>query len=163
MNEKKAISLPFILKLSLDVLIVVGLVVYALAGYNSISTLENIPPLSTAFTFVLFVIGGISLIAILFFLRKVVDSLVKGTPFIWDNVKSLKKISICCFIISFCYIVNILINNQLSNLQIVSLDSEGVHTDIEFLVFFFAGCFILILSQVFKQAVQFKEDNDLTI
>jgi hypothetical protein len=55
------------------------------------------------------------------------------------------------------------INKQYVNFTLVAIDNKGIHTDLEFLIFFFAACFIFVLSQVFKQAVEFKEENDLTI
>ncbi|HCW04918.1 MAG TPA: hypothetical protein DGK91_10605 [Clostridium sp.] len=68
-----------------------------------------------------------------------------------------------CFTITACYIINFIINNQFRDFKFILIDEQGILTDIEFLIFFFTGCFILILSQVFKQAIEYKEDNDLTI
>ena len=75
----------------------------------------------------------------------------------------LKRISLLCFLISICYAINFVINGQYKNFNIAYVDTSGIHTDIEFLIFFFVGWFILILSQVFKQAVEAKEENEFTI
>ena len=123
----------------------------------------NMEPSRFIITYILFSIGGISIILILFNLRKVVRSLINITPFVKDNVLCLKRISLLSFIISICYALNFVINGQYKNFNIAYIDSSGIHTDIEFLIFFFAGCFILILSEVFKQAVEVKEENEFTI
>lgn len=155
--------LPKLLKLSLDLLIVVGAAVFAWQAAGSVINLKDSLSIGIVVTFILYITGSLSLIGIMISLRIVIASLIKKTPFIWDNVKGLKRISMFCFIISLCYAMNIVINNQFMDLRIVTLDRNGIHTDIEFFIFFFAGCFILVLSQVFKQAVEFKEENDLTI
>ena len=91
------------------------------------------------------------------------NSLVKITPFIWGNVKSLRNVAISCFTVSGCYVVNFFINNQFLNFKLIEIDVTGIHTDIEVIIFFFPGCFTAILSKVFKQAIEVKEENDLTI
>ena len=123
----------------------------------------NMEPSRFIITYILFSIGGISIILILCNLRKVVRSLINITPFVKANVLCLKRISLLSFVISICYALNFVINGQYKNFNIAYIDSSGIHTDIEFLIFFFAGCFILILSEVFKQAVEVKEENEFTI
>ena len=91
------------------------------------------------------------------------NSLVKANPFVWKNVESLKIVATSCFIICACYVLNIFINNQYLNLKLIEIDAKGIHTDIEFIIFFFAGCFTLVLSKVFKQAIEVKEENDFTV
>jgi hypothetical protein len=159
----KTKSLPMFLKISLDILILLGIIVFVWSAAGSFKNLNGALTPRLFITFIIFLVGGLSLLGMLYSLRGVVDSLIKRTPFVWSNVKSLKRISIFSFIISICYALNILLNNQFTDLKIVVLDLKGIHTDIEFLIFFFAGCFLFILYEVFKQAVEFKEENDLTI
>ena len=157
-------SLSSLLKLMLDGLIIVGFIVYLLIlrkslvvqGINLLS-FENIT------TCILFVLGGFALLCIMYYLRRIMNSLVKANPFVWENVESLKVVAISCFIISGCYVLNFFINNQYLNFKLIEIDAKGIHTDIEFIIFFFAGCFTLILSKVFKQAIEVKEENDFTI
>ena len=68
----------------------------------------------------------------------VFKTLNRKDPFHMDNVKSFKKMSICCFAIAFL-------------------------TIILFMVFIIGGLFLLLLAEVFRQAVMVKEENDLTI
>lgn len=157
-------SLATFLKISLDIMIVIGIVIYFILSKGML--MEKAVDMAWAryiITYALFSIGGISVILILFNLRRVVTSLINVTPFIRDNVLYLKRISLLSFAISICYALNFVINGQYKNFSIAYIDSSGIHTDIEFLIFFFAGWFILILSQVFKQAVEVKEENEFTI
>ncbi|MBZ9688775.1 DUF2975 domain-containing protein [Clostridium estertheticum] len=157
-------SLASLLKISLDIMIIIGIAVYFIMLKQTLT--EKAVDMSSGrfiITCILFIIGGISVILILFNLRKIVNSLINVTPFIRDNVLCLKRISLLCFSVSVCYALNFFINGQYKNYNFAYVDSSGIHTDIEFLIFFFAGWFILILSQVFKQAVEVKEENEFTI
>lgn len=157
-------SLASFLKISLDTMIVIGIVVYFILSKGMyIGKAVDMAWGRYIITYILFSIGGISVILILFQLRKVVSSLINITPFITDNVLSLKRISLLSFVISICYALNFVINGQYKSFSIAYIDATGIHTDIEFLIFFFAGWFILILSKVFKQAVEVKEENEFTI
>lgn len=112
---------------------------------------------------ILFFIGTCSLIFILYSLRRILKSVIKEGPFNMSIVKNLKNIATSCFVITGCYIVNFFYNNQFKNFAIIEIDSKGIHTDTEFLIFFFAGCFVLLLAQIYKQAVEVKEENDYTV
>jgi hypothetical protein len=111
----------------------------------------------------LFFIGTSSLVFILYSLKRILKSVIKEGPFNMSNVKSLKNIAISCFIITICYLVNFFYNNQFTSFALIDIDTKGIHTDTEFLIFFFAGLFVLILAQIYKQAVEVKEENDFTI
>jgi hypothetical protein len=157
-------SLASLLKISLDIMIITGIVIYFIMLKQTLME-KGVDTSWDRFiiTYILFAVGGSSIILILFNLRKIVKSLINITPFIRDNVISLKRISLLCFAISFCYAINFVINGQYKVFNIAYVDSSGIHTDIEFLIFFFVGWFILILSEVFKQAVEVKEENEFTI
>lgn len=144
-------------------MIILGIIVFLWAAFKSFTDLSSLNSIKLFITYALFLTGGLSLLGMLFYLRKIIDSLIKKTPFTWGTVKSLRMIALLCLVISICYGINMFINRQYLNFTIVSIDMNGIHTDLEFLIFFFAACFIFVLSQVFKQAVEFKEENDLTI
>lgn len=163
MDNKVNSGIPQFLKISLNIMLILGVFVFLWAIFTSFSGLSQFKSIKLVLTFILFLTGGASLLCMLYYLRKIITSLIEKTPFTWGNVKSLKCIAIFCMVISICYGANIFINKQYLSLTIVSIDKYGIHTDLEFLIFFFAACFIFVLSQVFKQAVEFKEENDLTI
>ncbi|MGV2643982.1 DUF2975 domain-containing protein, partial [Clostridium perfringens] len=111
----------------------------------------------------LLVIGISSLFYIVFQLRGIIKTLVKGDPFVRSNAVAFKKISLASLIISLCYILNLFINSNLIEFKFIYVDNMGSHTDMEVFIFLFAAAFIFILAKVFDKAVTFKEENDLTI
>lgn len=82
--------------------------------------------------------------------RKIFKTLNRRNPFMMDNVKSLNRIAVSCFLIAAAYVVKIFFYNS-------------VLTVILTMVFIIAGLFSIVLAEVFRQAVEVKEENDLTI
>ncbi|MFT8392324.1 MAG: DUF2975 domain-containing protein [Sporolactobacillus sp.] len=95
-------------------------------------------------------ITGIFALIIVFELRRIFRQLNQRHPFIMENVRSLKHMAIASFLIAFCYGIKIICFNSFLTMIIA-------------MVFIIAGLFSLVLSEVFLQAVQVKEENDLTI
>ncbi|MCX7708476.1 MAG: DUF2975 domain-containing protein [Clostridia bacterium] len=95
-------------------------------------------------------ISGFFSIMILHDMRKIFKSLNKKDPFIIENVKCLHRIAVSSFGISICYIIKIFTFNTFLTIILT-------------MVFIIAGLFTIILAEVFKQAVKYKEENDLTI
>jgi|LSQX01.2.fsa_nt_gb hypothetical protein len=93
---------------------------------------------------------GIAATVAVFELRKVFITLNRMDPFRSDNVVSFRRISMCCFFIAAAYVVKIFMFNSFL-------------TIILFMVFVIGGFMLMILSEVFRQAVKVKEENDLTI
>jgi len=156
-------SLSLFLRIFLEVVGIGGFILFLFIFKKTLTSDLDFSSIKTIITCLLFITGSISLFTIIFYLRKIVISLINVTPFINENVKSLKRISICSFTISATYVINFFVNNTFKDFNLIVIDKKGVQTDVEFLVFFFAGCFILILSKVFKQAIEYKEDNDFTV
>lgn len=151
------------LKVSLDILIAIAVIIYVVIIIRSVSSKPDFSSLRNTITYSLFLIGGGGLYVILSSLRRIVNSLITSNPLIHDNVKRIRNISTACFVVAAGYILNFFINGQYLDFRVVYIDNKGIHTDLEFLIFFFSGCFILILSEVFKKAVEVKEENDYTI
>ena len=81
---------------------------------------------------------------------KIFNTLKLNTPFIKDNVKYLKTASIQCGIIAAEYLLGIYFLRSVFALVIIGVFAVG-----------WIGLYVL--SELFKQAVEFKEENDLTI
>ena len=112
---------------------------------------------------ILLVVGTSALVFILYSLRKSLKSVIKEGPFNMGIVKSLNNIALSSFVITICYLINFFYNNQFKSFSLINIGPTGIQTDMEFLIFFFAGCFVLILAQIYKQAVEVKEENDFTV
>lgn len=95
-------------------------------------------------------VTGIVCLVLVNEIRKIFKSLDKVTPFMMDNVKSLNRIAACGFIIAAAYIVKIFFYNS-------------VLTAVLAMAFIIGGLFAVVLAEVFRQAVEAKEENDLTI
>lgn len=122
----------------------VPLIITGYGRYNSYFR-ENIPQLS-----VIFIVSGLFAVLIIRELRKMFRSVLANDCFIYENVRSLNKMSIYSFIIAmitccrlFLYITPAVV--------------------IVILVFVIAGLLCKVLSQVFDKAVTYKLENDLTI
>lgn len=157
-------SMSSILNIVLTITLIIGVIATGAIFYNTFFNMkEEISALVKFLVALLLIVGINCVFLIVFQLKKVVQSLVNADPFIASNVVILKRVAIECYTIAGCYIVNFLVNSNLKEFQFAYVDNKGIHTDMEFIIFLFAGCFISILSNVFKQAVEFKEENDSTI
>lgn len=158
-------SMSSVLKKTLDVLLIIGAIATILIFKSVIlgKVSEEISIGTKVLIAVLLAVGICCVFLIVFNLIKVLNSLVNSNPFVASNVIILKRISMQCFAIALCYIINFIFNSNLKEFQFIYVDNGGVHTDMEFIIFIFAGCFIYILSKVFKQAIDYKDENDFTV
>jgi hypothetical protein len=99
---------------------------------------------------IIFMIAGVFALIIIWDLRNMFRTVMKENPFVRGNVESLKRMGFCAFVITVLMAVRLLFVVTPAALVLV-------------LVFLVAGLFSLVLSQVFDQAVTYKQENDLTI
>ena len=104
--------------------------------------------------------NGLLMIGIAIQFLKMFRSLEKNQPFTLDNVNILKKTGFLSFIMSWLWIIDLLImifiiKNTYINYIIVLL--------FLFILFFGVGIALWTLSLLFLQATKYKEENDLTI
>ena len=77
-------------------------------------------------------------------------TLLVGNPFVDKNVAHFRKMAVACFVIALIYAVKCIALFTVAALVIT--------------VIFVVGClFCLTLKDLFKQAVNFKAENELTI
>ena len=164
MKENKYNSMAKFLIMVLNVLIIFGVITFICLIISTLAPNEiGESNRKYIVNVILFFTGTSSLVFILYCLRKILKSVIKVGPFNMSIVKSLKNIALSCFVITICYIINFFYNNQFKSFSLIDIGPTGIHTDTEFLIFFFAGCFVLILAQIYKQAVEVKEENDFTV
>lgn len=99
---------------------------------------------------VIFFVAGVFAIVILWELRNMFKTVINENPFVKENVNSLRRMGICSFAISVSMAVRLVFVITPAALVLVA-------------VFLIAGLFSLVLSQVFDQAITYKQENDLTI
>lgn len=157
-NLSKALSII------LNVAIIFGIILTGILIYDTFINrkIQNIL-IDQGIVIALLVVGISSLFFIVFTLKGVIKTLIKGDPFVRSNAIAFKKISLSCLIIALCYLINLFMNSNFKEFKFIYVDNMGIHTDMEVFIFLFASAFIYILAKVFEKAVSFKEENDLTI
>lgn len=102
-----------------------------------------------AFSAIVF-LSGLGCVYILYHLKMMYKTLLVGNPFIEANIIHLRKIAVACCVISVLFIVKCAFLFTLAAAVIAFV--------------FLVGClFCLTLKDLFKQAVNYKTENELTI
>lgn len=87
---------------------------------------------------------------IIFQLRKMMKTVIEGNCFVQQNVISLEAMSVMSVFISGIFAIKMILMPTPATFIII-------------IVFFVAALFSLVLSYVFRDAINYKEENDLTI
>lgn len=147
-------SLSTFVKYLLDLILLGGIVIFISLPLSLKWYLYSTYGIVTNFVFyfllALLYITGFFAILIVNEIRRIFKSLNKNDPFVMENSISLRNMGIYAFIISFCYIFKIIFFNSIATVIII-------------MIFVIAGFFSIILSEVFRQAVIAKQENDYTI
>lgn len=99
---------------------------------------------------IVFAVSGLNGILIVNELRKMMKTVLEADCFVEDNVKSLRRMARYSLVISIFFFIKVLLVPTPATLIII-------------LVFFIAALFSVVLSCVFQEAVNYKDENDLTI
>ena len=146
-------GLSGLLKIILDLVFVGGILIFASLPitlkwyFNVINRIGNE---SYIFLMLFLYLTGFFCLLIIQELRQIFKNLNLKTPFIMSNVKGLERMAISSFVISAAYFVKVACFNSFLTIILA-------------MVFIVAGLFCIVLAEVFRQAVQVKEENDLTI
>lgn len=95
-------------------------------------------------------ISGIFASTLLYNLKTAYKSFAKDNPFVMENVKYLNAIALCCVGITLCYVVKCVFLFTPATLMVV-------------LVFGLSILLAVSLRDLFRVAVEYKEENELTI
>lgn len=101
------------------------------------------------FTGILYLSGLLSLV-VLYELKVIFKSCIDANPFVFRNVKSLRRIGFSSLIIGIMFVTKAILFPTFLTLIVI-------------FVFLLAALFCFVLSDVFEEAVNYKIDNDLTI
>ena len=91
--------------------------------------------------------------------RRVLRTILQGTPFSAENAVSLRRAAVCAFVIAGAALVRVVwsIWFHHSLLPLVTYNALFVP------IFAMAGLLCLVMSALFRQAAEMKSENDLTI
>lgn len=145
-------SISGLIKIFLQVLIIVGGIILILLPILLQKYIEYINPMLNYYpSLILLYISGIPAIIIVYEFVQLFETLKEDNPFIEKNVKSLKISSICSLIIAIEYAIAIfIVTNSIFGIIIVG-------------VFIIAWLGLYILAELLQKAIEYKEENDLTI
>lgn len=102
---------------------------------------------------------GICTAVILWQGKRVLDTILKGNPFVMDNAKSLKRAAVCCFVISGAALGRLI----WGFIYYQSIAPLLTYNALFVPIFLMAGLLCMVMSALFRQAAELKAENDLTI
>lgn len=148
MNDR----LTIITKRMLDIMFYIGIVIlvllpaiiYIFSKYNNYYKKYVVVMFSTLF------VSGIIALLIISELRKMFRTVIADDCFVAENVASLVKMGNYSFIIAMLTLARSIFYVTPASIVII-------------IVFVIASLFSKVLSQVFKKAVAYKKENDMTI
>lgn len=142
----------YMTKICIDILLYVAIVCCILVPFSSswLFRYFGIVEAEAFFVKAILLASGISCVYILWQLKVIFKTLMAGNPFIHANVACLRKIAIACVVISFTYLIKMMVMPTISTMVIV--------------VIFIVACLLcLTLKDLFKQSIYYKDENDLTV
>ena len=103
-----------------------------------------------AATFAALYVGGAGAIWLVIEFLRLMRTVVRGTPFVYANVRSLRHIGVCCMICSAAIIFMLFFDFSVTLLICVGILLFGLLCS-------------AVLAALWKKAVDYKQENDLTI
>lgn len=91
--------------------------------------------------------------------KRVLDTILKGDPFVLDNAKSLKRAAVCCFVISGAALARLI----WGFVYYQSIAPLLTYNALFVPIFLMGGLLFMVMSALFRQAAELKAENDLTI
>ncbi len=95
-------------------------------------------------------LAGVCAVYILFNIKKMYKTLLDGSPFVDANVAAFRRMAVAAILICVIFVVQAILAFTLGSVTIA-------------LIFAIACLFCLTLKDLFKQAINYKTENDLTI
>ncbi len=141
-----------ITKYLLDFMFFAGIIITMLLPICGKWITPYLPGFQTHFTeaVIIFFVLGILAVAILGELRKMFRTVLADNCFVQENVVSLQRMGTYSFMVALISMVRVLLYMTIAMLVVI-------------IVFLIAGLFSKTLAFVFDRAIQYKEENDLTI
>ena len=144
-------SLSNFIEICLKVIFVVGIIIYITLPWllNMYVDIFN-PVLNYTAALVILYASGIPALVIVYEFIKIFKSIKLDNPFTLENVKYLKAVSICSLIIAVEYVIGMFFIVSIFEIILIAV----------FIIMWLGG---YILAELLRRAVEFKQENDLTI
>ena len=125
-----------------------------LGGFGSLFKYAPVGVLSLFFW-----VCGTCTALILWQARSVLDTILGGNPFQLKNARALNRAAVCCWVISGAALVKLALWLWLER----NIAPLFTYTTLFIPAFLMAGLLFQVMSALFRQAAELKEDQDLTI
>lgn len=102
---------------------------------------------------------GVCTALILWQAKEVLDTVLEGEPFQMRNAEALNRAAVCCWVISVAALVKLVVWLTLEK----TVAPLFTYTTLFIPGFLMAGLLFQVMSALFRQAAELKEDQDLTI
>ena len=91
--------------------------------------------------------------------KRVLDTIIQGNPFVLENAGNLKRAAVCCFVISAAALARTVwrVCYYRSPAPLATYNALFVP------IFLMGGLLFMVMSALFRQAAELKDENDLTI
>lgn len=113
----------------------------------------------TIFLAVFYWVCGCCTAVVLYQARLVLNTILAGNPFCMDNARSLKRAAVSCWVVSGAALIRLI---EWLNYE-KSLFPLFTYTTLFIPAFLMGGLLFMVMSALFRQAAELKEDQDLTI
>ena len=144
-------SLSNFIEICLKIIFVLGIIIYIMLPLLMKKYVEWFNPVFDYIpALVILYVSGIPALIIVFKFIKIFNTLKLDNPFTMENVKHLKIISICSLIISIEYIIGMFFIVSIFEIILIAV----------FIIVWIGG---YILSELLRKAIEYKEENELTI
>lgn len=144
-------SLGTLIEICLKMIMVVGIIiVLGLPFFLEKYRVWMHPQIEYYPTLVILYLSGIPALVIVYQFIKIFHTLGSNNPFCVENVKHLKTISTCSFIIMLEFMIGIFFITSVFAIVIIG-------------IFAITWLGTYILSELLKEAIKYKEENELTI
>jgi len=148
----KKSKVHYITKICVDVLFYLGVLCCVLVPFSSswLTRYFYFAEDNVIFMVAILLLSGGASVYILWELKVIFKTLLVGNPFINENVESLRRIALASAFISVIYLIKCVISFTIATVVII-------------IMFVIASLFCLTIKDLFKQAINYKDENDLTI
>lgn len=148
--------------ISVTDIVVLGIIIKII---NHIVMNENIQNnIFDLIVYIMIIITGLIALFIIYQFIKIFKNLKNSILFCENNAKRLNLVSNSCFIISAFYlIIALFIASIMNNLNGEFIYSIFAFSVILIIIFVISGIGIKILNEIYKKAIEYKEENDFTI
>lgn len=102
---------------------------------------------------------GICTAVILWQARRVLGTVIGGNTFIPENAQNMRRAAVCCFLISAAALTRVLWGFFYYSSPAPLFTYNALFVPI----FLMGGLLCMVMSALFRQAAELKEENDLTI